>query len=223
VLFVGSVQKVVWYIRKKPMSNSPPSIAVFDLGGVLIDWNPRYLYRKLFNGDDAAMEDFLATVCSREWNLHQDAGRSFDEGCKLLAALHPDKTDLIYAWFQRYDETLSGPIQESVDILAELKDRQTPLYALTNWNDETFAHALKRFAFLDWFDGLVVSGKEKTIKPEPQIYRILMERYSIDPREAVFIDDNEANVKAAQGLGFTGIHFTSPEGLRRGLQSVRLL
>lgn len=199
------------------------SAVIFDLGGVLIDWNPRYLYRKLFNGDDRAMEDFLANVCNQDWNLKQDAGRSFEEGCAELAAKHPDKKDLIYAWFRRYDETLNGPIQGTVAILSELKKRKTPVYALTNWNTDTFTIARKVFDFLDWFDGIVVSGIEKTVKPGPHIYQILMNRYAIDPAKAVFIDDHEPNVETARKLGFTGIRFTTPEDLRQRLRAIDLL
>lgn len=205
------------------MSRPIHTTVVFDLGGVLVDWNPRYLYRKLFNGDEATMENFLATVCTHEWNLKQDAGRRFEEGCAELAAKHPNKAELIYAWYHRFDETFSGPIQETVDILAELKERQTPVYALTNWNKETFEMVRNLFPFFEWFNGIVISGVEKIVKPDERIYRILMSRYSIDPRKAVYIDDSDDNVKTAQRLGFTGIHYTTPEDLRKRLQRLNLI
>ena len=123
------------------------SIVIFDLGGVLIDWDPRHLYRKLFAGDEAAMEHFLATVCTHEWNRHQDAGRSFAEGARLLKAEHPDKAELIDAYGICFDEMIAGPIAGSVEILVELRDRGIPLFGLTNWSAETYPAALQRFTF----------------------------------------------------------------------------
>src|SRR5208283_4819720 len=134
------------------------SVAVFDLGGVLIDWNPRHLYRKLFNGDDVAMEHFLATVCTSQWNLQQDAGRSLAEACALLRSEFPAHAKMIDAWMERYDEMLAGPIQGTVDLLAELRSRDIPIYALSNWSIETFPAAQKRFDFLHWFRGMLLSG-----------------------------------------------------------------
>jgi 2-haloacid dehalogenase len=191
---------------------------VFDLGGVLLDWNPRHLYRKLFNGDEAAMETFLAEVCTPAWHYNHDLGRSFAEGAKLLSRQHPEETMLIKAWGERFDEMVPGSVKDTVDILAQLHARQTPIYALTNYPAEAFPATKKRFEFLNWFLGTVVSGEEKVAKPDSQIYRILIERYKIDPRHAVFIDDFEKNIETAKGLGFAGIQFTSPEVLRRDLQ-----
>jgi 2-haloacid dehalogenase len=200
-----------------------PVTVVFDLGGVLLDWDPRHLYRKLFNGDEAAMESFLAEICTTDWHYNHDLGRSFDEGAKLLYGQHPEKTALIKAWGERFDEMVSGSIENTVDILAELRARGTPIYALTNYPTEAFVIARKRFEFLDWFLGMVVSGEEKVAKPDSQIYAILIERYKIDPRRAVFIDDSEKNVAVAQALGFIGIQFTSPATLRLELQALGLL
>jgi 2-haloacid dehalogenase len=137
------------------MTEAGRSIVVFDLGGVLIDWDPRHLYRKLFAGDEAAMEHFLATVCTHEWNRCQDAGRSFAEGARLLKSEHPDKPELIDAYGIRFDEMIAGPIAGSLEILAELRDRGIPLYGLTNWSAETYPAALDRFAFLRWFRGIL--------------------------------------------------------------------
>src|SRR5580700_9938864 len=139
------------------------SAAVFDLGGVLIDWNPRYLYRKLFDGNDRAMEHFLATVCTQAWNEQQDAGRSFADACASLKLVHPRKAELIDAWVQRYDEMLAGPIPGTVDILTELHSRGVPLYALSNWSTETYPTALKRFDFLKWFRGVLLSGEARLL------------------------------------------------------------
>lgn len=205
------------------MAKASRGVVVFDLGGVLIDWNPRYLYRKLFAGDEAAMEDFLATVCTHAWNRCQDAGRSFADGARLLKAQYPDKAELIDAYHARFDEMLSGPIAGSVDILAELRDRGTPLYGLTNWSAETYAPARDRFAFLSWFRGILVSGEVKVIKPDPRIFELLVERFAIDLHDAIYIDDVEANVAAARPFGIHAIHFTTPAELRRELIKLGLL
>src|SRR5262245_43138904 len=196
------------------MAEAARTIAVFDLGGVVLDWNPRHLYRKLFAGDEAAMEVFLATVCTSDWNLQQDAGRSFAEACALLIAEWPDKAHLIEAYHRRFDEMLAGPIPGTVAILDELKARGTPLYGLTNWSAETYPPAFERFEILRSFRGIVVSGQERIVKPDPRIYRLLLERFAIDPADAVYIDDNHRNAAAAAALGLHGIHFTTPAALR---------
>ena len=199
------------------------SVVVFDLGGVLIDWDPRHLYRKLFGGDEAAMEHFLATVCTHDWNRCQDAGRSFAEGARLLKTEHPDKAALIEAYGMRFAEMIAGPIPGSVEILTELKDRGTPLFALTNWSAETYPPARERFEFLSWFRGILVSGEVGVIKPDPRIFELLIERYGIDPESAVYIDDVEENAAAARPFGIHPIHFTTPAALRRELVALGLL
>lgn len=199
------------------------SVVVFDLGGVLIDWDPRNLYRKLFAGDDAAMEHFLATVCTPDWNERQDAGRIFAEAEAELIARHPEKAPLIQAWCARFDEMIPGAIEGSVALLGELKSRGTPLYALTNWSSETFPPQRRRFPFLGWFDGVIVSGDEGVIKPDPQIFKILLTRYALVPEQIVFTDDNPDNAAAARALGMHGIHFRSAETLRRELAALGLL
>jgi 2-haloacid dehalogenase len=196
---------------------------VFDLGGVLIDWDPRHLYRKLFAGDEAAVEHFLATVCTHEWNRCQDAGRSFAEGARWLKVEHPDKAELIDAYGTRFDEMIAGPTAGSVEILAELRDRGIPLYGLTNWSAETYPAALQRFAFLRWFRGILISGEVGLIKPDPRIFALLIERFAIEPHCAVYIDDVEANVAAARPLGIHAIHFTTPAILREELVALGLL
>jgi 2-haloacid dehalogenase len=199
------------------------SIVVFDLGGVLIDWDPRYLYRKLFNGDDEAMEEFLATVCTQSWNEQQDAGRPFADACASLKLVHPQKAELIDAWFLRYDETLAGPISGTVEIFAELNSGGVPLYALSNWSAETFPFALKRFEFLKWFAGVMLSGEVKLLKPDPRIFKLFLETFSIDPAMTVYIDDREPNVEAATGCGMHGIVFTDAAALRTELTRLGLL
>jgi 2-haloacid dehalogenase len=193
------------------------SIAVFDLGGVLIDWNPRYLYRKLFAGDAEAMEEFLATVCTQSWNEQQDAGRPFAEACDPLKLVHPHKARLIDAWVLRYDEMLAGPISGTVDILTKLNSHRVPLYALSNWSVETFPVALKRFEFLKWFRRVMLSGEVKLLKPDPRIFKLFLETFAIDPALAVYIDDREPNVEAAIACGMHGILFTDAATLRTDL------
>jgi len=193
-------------------------VAVFDLGGVLVDWNPRHLYRKLFEGDERGMEHFLATICTPSWNKEQDAGRSFAEGCALLKAAHPGAAHQIDAWFDRYDEMLAGPIQGTVDILAELRAQGVPLYALSNWSTETFPYALKRFEFLNWFKGIMLSGEVGLVKPDAEIYELFLKTFELDPATAVFVDDLEPNVKGAAALGIRGILFTDPAALRAELK-----
>ena len=204
------------------MAKPARDTVAFDLGGVLIAWDPRHLYRKLFAGDETAMEHFLANVCTHEWNRRQDAGRSFAEGARLLKAEHPEKAELIDAYFSRFDEMMPGPIAGSVEILAELRDRGTPLYGLTNFSAETYPPAFERFEFLRWFDGILVSGEVGLIKPDPRIFELLIERFAIDPRRAVYIDDVETNVIAARPLGIHGIHFTTPAALRAELAELGL-
>ena len=195
---------------------------VFDLGGVLIDWNPRHLYRKLFE-DAGEMEDFLATVCNPAWNQRQDAGRPVAEATAELKARHPDKAALIEAYYGRWPEMLNGAIDGTVAILAELKDRGTPLYALTNWSAETFPHARCRFGFLDWFRAIVVSGDIGLIKPDADIYELLLATQDLTAAETVFIDDKGENVEAARALGFHGIRFTESESLRTALGELGVL
>jgi 2-haloacid dehalogenase len=199
------------------------SVVIFDLGGVLIDWNPRYLYRKLFNGDDAAMEHFLANVCTGEWNIQQDAGRSLAEAYAQLTSKHPDKKHLIEAWGERFDEMMSGQIEGTVAILEELYAKGVPLYALTNWSAETFPHGLKRFEFFKRFRGIVVSGELKLIKPDRRIFQHLLDTYDLKAQDAVFIDDALHNVAGAAALGIHGIHFTGPALLRQELTELKLL
>lgn len=202
--------------------SAPPATVVFDLGGVLVDWNPRHLYRKLI-ADPAAMEHFLADICNDAWNRCQDAGRSFAEATALLQRAHPDKAALIGAYFARWPEMIAGPIAGTVEILAALKRRAVPLYALTNWSAETYPHAVERFEFLTWFDGILVSGEVGLIKPDPAIFRLLFERFAIRPAEAVYIDDNADNVAAAAALGMRAIRFTAPGALAEELAALGLL
>jgi 2-haloacid dehalogenase len=198
------------------------SAVVFDLGGVLIDWDPRYLYRSLFDGDEVAMDRFLATVCTPEWNRGQDAGRPWSEAISTLVAAHPEHADLIRAFWDRWPETLGDAIAPTVDVLADLHAAGVPLYALSNWSAETFPIARPRYPFLDWFDGIVISGEVGAAKPDRRIYDALIERHDLDPASLVFVDDVPANVAAAEQLGMRGLTFTSAAALRRDLAALGL-
>lgn len=196
---------------------------IFDLGGVLIDWNPRYLYRKIFKTEEE-ITWFLENICTSDWNDAQDAGRSFEEATELLVKEHPGHEEAIRAWYGRWQETINGPIHETVEILREVKDRrQHRLYALTNWSAETFPWALQNFEFLHWFEGIVVSGVEKTRKPHPEFYQILFDRYQVQPARTVFIDDNVKNIEGGRALGLQTVHFHHPEQLRKDLQQLAVL
>ncbi len=196
---------------------------IFDLGGVLIDWNPRHLYRKIFK-TEAEIDWFLQNVCTSEWNEQQDAGRSFEEATDELLAKFPEHEMAIRAWYGRWEETINGHIPGTVAIFKELKEAKGHrLYALTNWSEQTFPWALKNFEFLNWFEGIVVSGHEKTRKPFPEFYQILLHRYQVDPTKAVFIDDVHRNILGGEAAGIKGIHFQSPEQLRSDLKELKIL
>lgn len=196
---------------------------VFDLGNVLIDWNPRHLYRKLFGEDTQGMERFLAEVCHGAWNERQDAGRTWQEGIEEAIARYPQHEELIRAYHLRWDEMLGGPIVETVAVLEELRRADTRLLALTNWSRETFPIALERYDFLHWFEGIVVSGEERLIKPDPAIFRLLISRYDLDANRTVFIDDSPRNVDGARQAGLHAIRFEGADTLRASLKSLGLM
>jgi 2-haloacid dehalogenase len=195
---------------------------IFDLGGVLIVWNPKYLYSQLFN-DEEKMNYFFQNICTSEWNEEQDAGRTLKEGTEWLVAKYPYHEEHIRAFYGRWEEMLKGPIEETVQIFENLKHLKLRTYALTNWSEETFSIALKRFEFLKWFDGIVVSGTERTRKPYPEFYKILFDRYSVDPTKSAFIDDNLRNIEAGRALGLHCIHFRSPDQLRKELEGFGII
>jgi 2-haloacid dehalogenase len=200
----------------------PPSTVVFDLGGVLVDWDPRYLFRQLLP-DDAAVEAFLADVCSPEWNAAQDAGRSWAEAVREASERFPEHAELVAAYDERWWETIGGQIDGTVEVLDELRRRGVGLYAITNWSAEKFDLTFPRFDWLAWFDGIVVSGYERIVKPDPRIFQLLVDRHGVDPRAAVYVDDVPANVEAARAIGMTGLVFTTPEQLRADLGELGLV
>jgi 2-haloacid dehalogenase len=204
------------------MTKNSIDTIIFDLGGVLIDWNPRYLYRKIFKTEEEVTW-FLENICTPAWNDEQDGGRSFEEATNLLLAKHPEWEVPIKAWYGRWQETISGPVHETVEILKHFKEeKKHRLYALTNWSEQTFPWALDNFEFLHWFEGIVVSGVEKTRKPFPEMYEIILNRYSIDPKSALFIDDSLKNIEAARKIGLHTIHFQSPAQLNEELKQLGL-
>jgi 2-haloacid dehalogenase len=189
---------------------------IFDIGAVLVDWNPRYYYRTVMD-DEAKIEQFLNEVCTFEFNHSLDLGRPWDDARAELMAKFPEHETMIDAYWHNWLEMFSGPIHESVDILMDIKRRGYPVYALSNWNDVKFPIAMTEFPFLRLFDGRIVSGEVKLAKPDPQIYQLLLDTYKLNPRESLFIDDRIENVEAARAFGIEAVQFTSPRQLERDL------
>ena len=189
---------------------------VFDIGNVLLHWDPRALYHKIFDTEDE-VEWFLTHVCPPDWNQEQDRGRSFDDAIAEATARHPEHAAAIEAYDARWIETLTHVIEGSVEILEELKAQGTPLYAITNWHQDKFRQTKERHRFLQHFRDIVVSGDERIIKPDPAIYRLLLERNGLAASDCLFIDDSLKNVAGAQAVGMKAHHFTSPENLRASL------
>ncbi len=203
--------------------STPVTTVVFDVGNVLIEWNPDYLYRRLIP-DDLARKSFLETVCTADWNLQQDLGRTWAEAVETLSDRHPDKSDLIAAYSSRWHDMVPGPIPGTPDILAELKQSQVPLYAITNFSSEKFTESQARFPFLkDSFLDIVVSAAERCAKPDAEIYEILFRRNGLEASACLFIDDSPANVETARRLGMTAHHFRDADRLRHDLVSLGLL
>ncbi len=195
---------------------------VFDLGGVFVDWNPRYLYRKIFSSCEE-MEWFLSHVCSNVWNARQDAGRTFAEGAEILKKEYPSYASQIDMYFSRWSEMFGPDIAGTKEIFWELKAKGFKVYGLTNWSEETFPKAKEMFEVFRQLDGVLVSGEEKLIKPDPRIYQRFLEKFSLRAEKCIFIDDNAANVSAAHTVGMDGIHFQHAQQLREELQKRGIL
>jgi 2-haloacid dehalogenase len=205
------------------MMNRSINTIIFDLGGVLIDWNPMYVFGNYFDSQEK-LDYFFAHVCSSDWNEEQDAGRAIKESTEERIKLFPEWEKPIRDYYGRWTEMLGGPIQETVDIFRNLKQQEgLNFYALTNWSAETFPIALERYDFLHWFDGRVVSGEEKMRKPFPEFYKVLLDRYKVPASAALFIDDNLRNVEAAEKLGIKSIHFRSSQQLNDDLKQLHIL
>lgn len=192
---------------------------IFDFGGVLLDWNPRYLYKSYFNNDEE-MEHFLADICNGEWNIKQDAGRPFAEAVKELQSKFPEYAEAIQMYDDDWEKMLKCELPESIDLLKELKSMGYGIYGLTNWSAEKIGYAFANYSFFSLFDGIVVSGVEKVVKPDRIIYEILLERYSLKPGECVFIDDNQDNVDMAKALGINAIRFDNIGNVKEHLETL---
>jgi 2-haloacid dehalogenase len=203
-------------------AHQKPAI-VFDFGGVLLDWNPRHLYRKVFQGDEEAVERFLTEISFFEWNILQDAGRPFDEAIAELCARHPQYCDLIQIYDTRYPEAINGPIQGTVEILRELSGEGYTLYGLSNWAASKFVQVRGSYDFFNLFQDIVISGEIRIAKPDPRIFQYLLERINRPPQECLFIDDSPVNIAAARSLGFQVILFKDPVQLRCELSGLKLL
>jgi 2-haloacid dehalogenase len=191
---------------------------VFDFGGVLIDWNPEYLFRDVFR-DSSEMDHFLENICNSDWNERQDAGRPLSEAIRSLQERHPDYHDEIRMYYEQWTTMLGGPIEENVALLEPLKSRYR-LFGLSNWSAETFPIAQEMYSLFDRFEGIVISGEERLKKPDERIYRVLLERYGLKSGECLFIDDRLDNVQAAEGLGFQTIHLAEGKNLAMELRSL---
>ena len=188
----------------------------------MIDWNPRYLFRKLIP-DEEKMDWFLAKVCNDAWNEQMDEGRPFEEAISEKVLEFPDHEGLIQAYFERWDEMLGGIINGTVEILSQLKEKNVPLYVLSNWAAETFALTSHQFEFLNWFDGIIISGERGIKKPDPAIYSLLLSEFNLNPKECVFIDDRKINIQAAEQFGIRGIVFDNAHSLKIKLIELGLL
>ncbi len=197
---------------------------IFDLGGVLIDWNPDYVFLSEFKGNQEKMQEFYDKVCTFDWNENQDAGYPLKKATEDRIKLFPEYENLIQMYYGRWEEMLGGAIEDSVSILKKIvKNPNYKVIALTNWSAETFPIALKRYDFLHWFEGIVVSGTEKTRKPFKKIYYLTLERYNLKAANSLFIDDNKRNIIAAKEIGINTIKFNNPSQLENDLKLMGLI
>ena len=197
---------------------------IFDLGGVLIDWNPEYVYLNVFKGDRKKMQWFFDTICTMDWNENQDAGYPLAKATEERVQMFPEYEEWIRMYYGRWEEMLGDRIVGTVAILKQFVEHPNyKVVALTNWSAETFPVALERFDFLHWFEGIIVSGTEKTRKPFDDIYHLTLNRFALKAEESFFIDDNARNIKAANNLGIHTHHFSSPEKLKADLIDKKLI
>ena len=205
------------------MKNSNIKAIVFDFGNVLIEWDPRYVYNRYFPNDPESIEHFLNEVDFMGWNAHQDRGRTFKEGVADLSRQFPHHAHLIQAYYDNWKDSIGIAYWGTVEIMKKLKAKGYPLYGLSNWSAETFPHAREKYGFFDLLDDMIISGHVGHIKPEPEIYHILLERIGRPAQECLFVDDSLPNIRQANTMGFNTIHFTSPEQLDRELTQLGLL
>jgi 2-haloacid dehalogenase len=206
----------------QPVALTPINAVVFDVGGVLIDWDPRYLYRKIIP-EEAAMERFLAEVCTPEWHAQHDVGASYDDTIPALVAANPEWEVEVRAWTDRFTEMYGGAFEGTVALLSDLHERETPLFASTNWGAESWAAITARYEFFAWFDGALVSGEVGIAKPDPAFFDLLIETFSIEPSTTLYIEDNLTNLRAAAHKGFVTHAFVSPEALAADLRQRGLI
>jgi 2-haloacid dehalogenase len=203
----------------RPVAERQITAVVFDIGGVLLDWNPRHLYGQLID-DPASVEEFLGQICTPEWHLAHDLGEDTEQSCAELASQHPAYAELIMAWVHRSEEMIAGQIDPVVDILAEVKGLGLACYALSNMEPDTFEVRRKRYPFFALLDGCVISGIERVAKPDRKIFDILISRYGLDPQATVFVDDTPRNIAAADEAGLVAIGYRTPGELRRDLREL---
>ena len=193
---------------------------IFDFGGVVMDWDPRYFFKDHFK-DDEKMEHFLKNIATDEWNAEQDRGRTLEEGTEVQVAKHPEWEKEIRAYYDNWTAMLKSDIPHNVEVLRKLEHSKYDLFGLTNWSAETFPYALENYDFFKIFEGkIVVSGTEKLIKPDPAIWEVLLNRYQIKAEESVFIDDNAKNIEVAKNLGFICIHIKEDTDLEKELKDL---
>lgn len=199
------------------------SAILFDFGNVLLEWNPRYVYRRYFPDDEDAMERFLHEVNFMDWNSQQDKGRTFAEGIAVLSQQFPHYAELIQAYHDNWIDSIVGHLEGTVKLMKQLKEAGYSLYGLSNWSAETFPIAREQYDFFDLLDDIVISGEVGTIKPEPEIFEIALKRIGKPARECLFIDDSVANIEQASRMGFATIHFRSSEQLEEDLHKMQML
>jgi 2-haloacid dehalogenase len=205
------------------MTSQKITAIIFDFGGVLVDWNPRNLYQHYFPDQPQAMEDFLTEIKFMEWNAQQDKGRTFAEGAAILSREFPHHAELIHAYYENWEKSIIGQIDESVEILIALKKKGFPIYGLSNWSAETFPLARQRYQVFELLDDYVLSGDVNLIKPGPEIFEYCLKKFGKTAEECLFIDDSEPNIITAKQLGFDVVHFTSPGQLKKELSERNLL
>jgi 2-haloacid dehalogenase len=205
------------------MKNSHITTIIFDYGGVLLEWNPHNVYHRYFPGQPEAIDRFLTEIKFAEWNAQQDKGRPFAEAVESVSAEFPHYAHLISAYYEYWEESITGTIPGSVEILKQLKARKYPLYGLSNWSHETFPIARDKYDFFELFDDMVISGEVKMVKPDPAIFEHALNKFGKRANECVYIDDSLANIQQAQKLGFNAVHFQSPEQLKEDLQRLGIL
>lgn len=195
---------------------------IFDLGGVLVDWNPEYVFLKEFKGDRKKMKWFLENICTMDWNEQMDAGKLIKDATNEKIKEFPQHEHLIRMYYGKWENMLKGEISDTVNILKALHSTDYKLFALTNWSAETFPVAIKRFDFLKLFDGIVVSGQIKMLKPEKEIYEYILNKYKLKSSECIFIDDRLSNVKGAELVGMHGIKFDNSQQLKSELKKYNI-